>query len=75
MKTLEEIFYTELGKTRKRLYQQREASKKDPRLIALKNKVAERLGLPQDTDIKVLVDTLDKMTEEERKEKLDGLIK
>ena len=74
MKSLEDILYEDLVRTRNHFAKLKKRRENDPTEKWLKETVAERLELPKDADISMIVAKLKTMNEEEIKEKLKGIV-
>ena len=75
MKETKDIIWSFFEKTSQRVTREQEARLKDPVTNQLRIKVAERLGLSNDTSYEDLVRHLKLMSESERKNALRGIIK
>ena len=73
MKT-ENVIWDFFVKPRGYLDKKREERLNDPVIKQLMEQVAERLDLPQNTPLDELARTLKLMSEEERKQKLQGIV-
>lgn len=74
MKTTQEVIWDFFLKTRDRLAEEHQQRLNDAVTKKLQSQAAERLGLPKDADLDEVVRTLKLLSEEERKEKLKGIV-
>ncbi|WP_299459046.1 hypothetical protein [uncultured Microscilla sp.] len=74
MKTLQDILYDDLVRTREHFAKLKKKRDNDPTEAWLRQTVAARLQLPKDTTIANIVQKLKQMSEEEQKKALKGIV-
>ncbi|HAS43144.1 MAG TPA: hypothetical protein DCS93_21875 [Microscillaceae bacterium] len=74
MKTLEDILYEDLVRTREHFKKLKEKRENNPQVRLLKQTVADRLDLPTNSDTFTIIEKLKSLSDKERSEKLKGII-
>ncbi|EAY29336.1 hypothetical protein [Microscilla marina] len=75
MKTLENILYDELVRTRHRFAKLKANRESNPQSNWIRKTVAQRLGMSKDSGLADIVEKLKSMNEDEKAKKLEGIIK